>query len=85
MQNGVAYRDFTRDLGFKLRLIRDFLGYSKDEMAKKFGISNGLVSSYESGKENPNLLYIFEVTKTCGISVDDLLLAKADFVKKLYF
>ena len=48
MQNGIVYRDFTRDLGFKLRLIRDFLGYNMDEMAKKFGISNGLVKSYES-------------------------------------
>lgn len=85
MRNGDAYREFTRDLGFKLRLIRDFLGYTAEEMAKKFDVSNGLVASYESGKENPNLLYISKVAKACGISVDDLLLTKADFVKKLYF
>ena len=85
MQNGNVYRDFTRDLGFKLRLIRDFLGYNMDEMAKKFGISNGLVKSYESGRENPNLLYIYEVTKACGIAIEDLFEEKTDFVKKLYF
>lgn len=85
MQNGIVYHDFTRDLGFKLRLIRDFLGYNIDEMAKKFGISNGLVKSYESGRENPNLLYIYEVTKACGIAIEDLFEEKTDFVKKLYF
>lgn len=85
MQNGIVYHDFTRDLGFKLRLIRDFLGYNIAEMAKKFGISNGLVKSYESGRENPNLLYIYEVTKACGIAIEDLFEEKTDFVKKLYF
>lgn len=85
MQNGDAYREFTRDLGFKLRLIRDFLGYNKDEMAKKFDVSNGLINSYESGKDNPNLLYVKQVTEACGLSIDDLFLAKNDFVKKLYF
>ena len=85
MQPGNVYRDFTRDLGFKLRLIRDYLGYNIDEMATKFDISDGLVKSYESGRENPNLLYISQVTKSCGITIEDLLMEKADFVKKLYF
>jgi transcriptional regulator with XRE-family HTH domain len=85
MEQRNVYRDFTRGLGFKMRIIRDHLGLQLNEAGEKFDISNSLISLYESGKENPNLLYLKKLTEAAGLSVDDLLLDKSEFIKKLYF
>lgn len=79
------YREFTRELSFKLRLMRESLDLNANEMADKCGTSNTTISLWESGKENPNLLYCEKLAKLCSMSLDDLILDKKEFVKKLYF
>ena len=78
-------REFTRDLGFKLRLMREFLRFNLEEAANKFDFANGNVASYESGRENQNLLYIYRITVECGLKMEDLMLDRNDFIQKLYF
>lgn len=78
------FRDFGRGLGFKIRMMRDYLGYTITDISKEFGISMGIVGNYEAGKENPNLLYLHRLSKKCGMQLEDYLLETPDFVRKLY-
>lgn len=84
MNKDNAYRAFTQELGFKLRMMRDSLRLNASDAANKFGVSNSLVASYESGKETPNLLYLDSITRACGLKLEDLLIDKNELVKKLY-
>ena len=85
MKQEKNYRQTTREVGLRLRLMRDYLELSGVEACEKFGCSQGMVTLYEAGKENPNLLYLHKITRACGLTIDDLLLDKKEFMQKLYF
>jgi transcriptional regulator with XRE-family HTH domain len=79
------FEEFRFELGYKLRSIREAKGYSMNEMAEKLNTSNNTVASYESGKETANLLYLYEVAKIGGVTLEDLAsLSKKDFLIKVY-
>ena len=77
-------RQFARELGFKLRVMREFMSLSKSDASKKFDISPSMVSKYESGQNVPNLMYLSAIVKATGMKLDDLLIDGQAFVKKLY-
>lgn len=80
------YENSSRDIGFRLRSIREHEGFSVTDWAKKLGVSGATVTAYESGKEVPHLLYCYGCCTTVGMNVDDLiLLTQNDFIKKLFF
>lgn len=79
------HREFTQELGFKLRTMREYLKLSLNEASKKFGIMQTNIASYEGGGLNPNFLYIYRITKECGLDWDDLMLDTSEFMKRLYF
>ena len=85
MNQEKTFRQVTREVGLKLRLMRDYLELNGEEAAEKFGCCQATIPIYESGKENPNLLYLQRITNACGMTIDDLLLNKKDFMQKLYF
>ena len=79
------FDQFRFELGYKLRSIREALGLTMTEMAKKLNMSNNTVAAYESGKETANLLYLHEVAKLGGVTLEDLAsLSKKDFLIKVY-
>jgi predicted transcriptional regulator len=83
--NANGNRDFTQELGYKLRTIREYLNLNAVEASKKFDFASGQISNYESGSENPNLLYVCKLTNEAGLKVEDLLLDMKDFMGKLWF
>lgn len=80
-----TYRAFSRNLGWKLRMMRDYLSLNQAEAAVKFGVSEPLITQYEGGNTNVNLLYIQAIIRACGVSFDDLFLDNKEFVHKLYY
>lgn len=78
-------REFIRDLGFKLRLMREFLRFNVAEAATKFDFASVQITRYESGRETQNLLYVYRITTECGLKIEDLMLERNDFIQKLYF
>lgn len=76
---------FRFDLAYKLRSIREAQNYTIDDMAKRLNTSPATITHYESGRETPNLLYLYEVAKFGGVTLDDLAIAsRAEFLKKLF-
>lgn len=80
-----AYCEFTRELGFKIRAMRDHLDLNVSDAGKRFCISDGSIKGYESGSETPNLMYLYKLANACGMNLDDFMLDKKEFVQKLYF
>ena len=78
-------KDFTRNLSFKLRAMREYLGFNLSEASDALGFSNGMITGYENSRENPNLLYVHKLCTMCGLKLEDLFLERNDFIKKLYF
>jgi transcriptional regulator with XRE-family HTH domain len=66
-------------LAEKLRLIRQSLGYTLEEMAralagvKKSTPSKAHVLRYETGEREPSLLYLLEVSRVFGVSLESLI------------
>lgn len=80
------YEQTRRDVAFRLRVIREYEGYSVADWGKKLGIPGGTVSLYESSKETPNLLYCYDCCNVAGLCLDDLVvLNQNEFIKKLFF
>lgn len=61
------------DFSERLRFIRTQRGLSQSQLATSVGVSVRTIGCWEKGIKNPTLNYIIELTKTLGISADDLL------------
>lgn len=84
--NEEKFERFRLDLGYRLRSIREFHELTLEEMAERIGVSISYVRISESGKETPNLMYLYAVSKTFGFNLEDFVeLEKKEFLKKLYF
>lgn len=80
----LEFDEFNAILGCKLRLIRECNNYTLKQMADRIGTTPTTVSHYENGKFTPNLLYLIEIAKFGGVTLDDLAyLSKTDFMVKL--
>lgn len=55
---------------FKTRLV---LGMTLPELAKKSGVSKGLLSRLETSKQNPTLGTLEKIAKALGVEVGDLV------------
>ena len=61
-------------LGAKLLAIRQNLGISQFEMAKRLNFPlYTRLSEFESGKREPNLLLLLRYAKLAGITVEELI------------
>src|SRR5438067_8739639 len=50
MNETVDWREGMRDLGRRIRRVREFLGLSQDQVARMAGVSQGAVSRLEAGR-----------------------------------
>lgn len=56
-----------------LRELRTTKGLTQQQLGEIFHISRTAISNYETGKIEPNIKMILEISKYFGISVDQLL------------
>lgn len=72
---GQTHRRKPKRLAAKLRAIRTKLGVSQPEMAKllKLEVAYTVVSGYERGKQEPDLIILLRYAKLAGVSTDVLI------------
>lgn len=76
---------FNRNLGYKLRVAREYLELTEDEMARGVGLNQSTISSYELGRYTPTFEYVYKVAQMCHLTMEDFVALKVgDFIRKLY-
>lgn len=56
-----------------LKRFRERLGLSKEELAKRLGVSDVTVGYWESGRHDPRLSKLKNIAEVLGVTVYDLL------------
>jgi len=81
---GKPPREKPKRLGRKLLAIRNQLGVSQTEMAKflKLKKTYTVISSYERGTGEPNLLILLRYARLAHVSTDVLIDDKLDLPRK---
>jgi transcriptional regulator with XRE-family HTH domain len=64
------------DLGLTIRALREGLGLSPDDLAKKVGVTRSAVSAWETGANGPSRKRLNAVAKALGVTVPELLAGK---------
>lgn len=59
--------------GERLRAAREAKGYTQQQIADHMGISKSTYCGYETGKRQPDVLKIKQLSNFLGVSGDDLL------------
>jgi transcriptional regulator with XRE-family HTH domain len=72
---GRTRRQKPKHLGRKLLAIRNGLGLSQTEMARRLHLKQSytVVSSYELGTGEPDLLTLLRYARLAGVSVESLI------------
>jgi len=60
-------------LGKNLKELRLKRGWTQEELSKKLGVSNKMISFYELGTREPSRKTLIRLTEIFGISVEDLI------------
>ena len=56
-----------------LKFLRQERGLGQVELAKKLGVSNGIISLWENGLREPNLPSLVAIALFFGVSLDELV------------
>lgn len=59
--------------GANLRDVREFRGWTQHELAARLGLTNTMVSFYETGRNVPTLARFAALCSTLGVGASDLL------------
>jgi transcriptional regulator with XRE-family HTH domain len=80
---GQTRRRKPKHLSRKLLAIRNELGVSQSEMAKllELKVAYTIVSGYERGKQEPDLIVLLRYARLAGVSTDVLIDDKLDLPK----
>ena len=62
-----------KGLGEKIKEYRLEKGYSQPQLARKVGVSNGMISIWENNVNEPKATYLKALAIVLEVSVDDLL------------
>ena len=66
-------KEFLKRIGLKLKVIRSLKGISQDEIVNKLDIDKSYYSKVERGLNNPNLLYMKNLSDALEVKLEDLL------------
>lgn len=69
-------KDLTKDVGIKMRKLRQSLKLSNSRMAARLNVSRGTYSRNEEGKSMPGVATLIKLNKDYNISLEWLLLNK---------
>ena len=62
-----------RGLGMRLASARQAKGFTQDDIAKRFSINKATVSAWETGRGDPGVFRLRELSKLYDVSADALL------------
>jgi transcriptional regulator with XRE-family HTH domain len=66
-------RAARRQLGMKVRALRDRRAMTQEVLAQKAGISRGYLARVETGRHEPTLTTLRKLAKALGVPVSELL------------
>lgn len=69
----VAEQERRRQVGARIKEIRQHIGLTQAEVAQKLGIAKQSVTNYESGKSEPTIRNLIALATVLGVSTDYLL------------
>ncbi len=69
-----------RDIGTRLRQLREYLGYSRHQMASIMGVDYGTYAKNETGWFSPNLNSLNILAFNPGVSLDWLLVGRGSML-----
>lgn len=78
MGNFVLKELNRKEMGRRVRVRRDFLGLSRDELAEMVNLSPQFLSDIEYGKKGMSINTLFALSQALEISADYFLAGKAD-------
>lgn len=68
-----AFRDYLRDIGSKIRALRDDRGLNTEEAAERAGMSSGYWGLVERAVKQPSLQSLFFFASALAVDVSDLV------------
>ena len=69
----VAEQERRRQVGARIKEIRQHIGLTQAEVAQKLGIAKQSVTNYESGKSEPTIRNLIALATVLNVSTDYLL------------
>lgn len=69
----VAEQERRRQVGARIKEIRQHIGLTQAEVAEKLGIAKQSVTNYESGKTDPSIRNLIALATVLGVTTDYLL------------
>lgn len=64
--------NYEDNIGSNIRTVREKIGLSQSKLADKCGISNTMLSNYETGKKTPGLITIANIARCLNVSIERL-------------
>lgn len=61
----------SKDLGFKLRMLRQEAGYTQEQIAEKVGVSTQQIQKYEAGRDKISVDRLQQFAEIFSIPVQD--------------
>ena len=74
-----------KEIGARIRGLRDFLGHNQDKLAKLLGISQNSLSEIETGKREPNQGTLLLIKYLFSITPEEILTGKGFSLKKVEY
>jgi transcriptional regulator with XRE-family HTH domain len=68
-----GFREYLRDVGSKIRSLRDEQGLTTEQAAERAGMSAGYWGICERGSKQPSLQSLFHFAQALGVDVADLV------------
>ena len=62
-----------KDLGLNIKMLRIKQGLSQEELAEQVKISRNSISLIETGKINPTILKVIDITKALNVDINALV------------
>lgn len=62
-----------KDLGLNIKMLRIKQGLSQEELAEQVKISRNSISLIETGKINPTILEVIDITKALNVDINALV------------
>ena len=69
--------DMRKLVGGNVKSARIAAGITQEELAERSGFSQQYISGLESGKRNPTIVSIYELSQALGVSHEQLVVRQA--------
>lgn len=85
MINTLNTDEFSRDVGLRLRALREARGFSQRALAKRAGVTNGFISQIEAAKINTSLSALKRVLDGFPIGLSEFFAYEPENREEIFF